>query len=484
MIKSRIDVEAVFRTHPFAAEIVRQLSDAGHETYLIGGVVRDGLQAAWGRVIPFPPDDIDIATAATPEEVRSVFAGRTIIDVGEAFGVLVLVGPGGRSYEVATFRAESDYDGRKPGRVDLVRTLEGDVLRRDLTVNGLAAGADGVVIDLVGGVRDLEERRIAAIGDPKDRFAEDHLRLLRAVRFTCQIDGTLDPETEGAIVSAAPSIAVISKERVRDEILRLLSTSRGAMGVEWLDRLGLLQVILPELAATKGVPQPEEYHPEGDVFTHTVLALRRADRFVRDPIIKLAVLLHDIGKPRAFELRRGENMGGHCAIGAEMTRRIGERLRMSREDVARLSFLVKNHMRIAALPDMGRGKQVRFVSTGEVPDAPSLSARYPAFMDLLRVLVADCEASAHRSSGWGPILRETLGIADHIERVCGMKRARELIDGDVLIRLGQPAGPKLGEILGGLHDRILAGEIRSAEEAEAAAKSAIDRQPTGKKDSA
>jgi len=484
MSKDRIDVEAVFRIHPFAREILTRLIDAGHEAVLIGGVVRDGLQAAWGRAVQFPPDDVDIATAATPQEVRALFPGRTIVDVGESFGVLVLVGPKGRPYEVATFRVESDYDGRRPARVDLVRTLEGDVKRRDLTVNGLAARIDGEIIDLVGGVRDLEARRIAAIGNPQERFREDHLRLLRAVRFVCQIDGALDPDTEEAIASSAASIENISQERIRDELLRLLSTPRAAAGIEWLDRLGLLEVILPELAATKGVEQSEEYHPEGDVFTHTVLSVRMADRFVRDPIVKLAVLLHDIGKPRALDLRGGENMGGHCAIGAKMTRRIAERLRFSREETARLCFLVKDHMRIAALPDMGRGKQVRFVSTGEGADAASVSARYPAFMDLLRVLVADCEASAHRSSGWGPILRETLRIADHIDRVCGMKRARELIDGDVLIRLGQPAGPRLGEILAELHDQILAGEIRSAEEARAAARAAIDRLPSGKNDSA
>lgn len=484
MDKIRIDVQAVFREHPFARRILNTLREAEHDAYLIGGVVRDGVQSALGRDVVFPPDDIDIATSASPEQVRKAFPRTPVVDVGEAFGVLVLMAPNGQSYEVATFRVEGDYDGRRPGRVDLVRDLEGDVRRRDLTINGLAAGEDGVVIDLVEGTKDLVERRVRAIGNAKCRFEEDHLRLLRAVRFVCQIDGELDPETEEAIRASASSICSISQERIRDELVRLLETPRAADGIEWLNRLGLLEHIFPELTATQGVEQPAEYHPEGDVFVHTVKAVRMADRFVTDPIVKVAVLLHDIGKPRALQLRSGENMGGHCAIGAKMVRRMGERLRLSREEIARLGFLVKNHMRIAALPDMGRGKQVRFLSTGEHPEAGRLADRYPAFFDLLQLLVADCEASAHRSSGWRPILEETLRIAEHIERVCGMQKARELIDGDVLIRLGEPPGPNLGRILAELHDQILAGEIRSAEAAEEGARRAIARSAQGNKDNA
>jgi len=472
----RIDTGTVFEAHPFARTIIRRLRKAGHEAVLIGGAVRDGLLHAWGRDAEFPPRDVDIATSALPEEVRSLFPDRPIVRVGEEFGVLVIVSPDGRSYEVATFRVEGEYDGRWPGKVELVRELEGDVKRRDLTVNGLAATEDGRVIDLVGGVADLRAGRVRAIGEARVRFSEDYLRMLRAVRFACQIPGRIDPDTEEAIAAFAPRIREISGERIRDELFRLLKTDRAADGIETLDRLFLLEQILPELTATKGVPQPEEYHPEGDVFVHTIAAVRVADRFVHDPIVKLAVLLHDVGKPDALRRSGGANMGGHCAIGARKARAIGERLRLSRQENSRLVFLVKNHMRIADYPKMGRGKQVRFISEGASPCASSLPERYPLFFDLLRVLIADCEASAHRSSGWAPILRETIRVVEHIEIVGDLARAREMIDGNTLISLGLKPGPRLGMILSSLHDRILAGEIKDRDEAIAAARELIERK--------
>ena len=468
-----LDVARIFEAHPFAETILRRLLDAGYEAVLIGGVVRDGLLARMGRDATFPPEDVDIATSAFPDEIRRLFAKHTIVGVGEEFGVLVIVGPNGLGYEVATFRTEADYDGRWPAQVELVRDLAGDVLRRDLTVNGLAARASGEVIDLVGGVDDLVHRRIRAIGDPDARFAEDYLRMLRVVRFCSQIDGEIEPETFDAVRAHAPQIASISQERIRDELIRLMQTRAAGRGVQLLDELGLLDAILPEVTACKGVPQPEEWHPEGDVFVHTLLAVEVADRFVTDPLIKLAVLLHDIGKPAALRRSGGENMGGHCAMGARMVKHIAQRLRLSRADTARLVFLVKNHMRIADFPQMGRGKQVRFLSEGEDPGATRLRDRYALFFDLLQVLVADCEASAHRSSGWGPILRETLRLVEHVEQVCGMNRARELIDGHDLIELGLRAGPELGRILHLLHDRILAGEISTREDAIAEARALI-----------
>jgi len=471
----RIDVNAVFEAHPFARTILRRLREAGHEAVLIGGVVRDGLMHAWGREVGFPPEEVDIATSALPEEVRGLFPDRPIVRVGEEFGVVVVVSPDGRSYEVATFRVEGEYDGRWPGKVELVRDLAGDVKRRDLTVNGLAATEDGDVIDLVGGIADLRAGRIRAIGDPRVRFNEDYLRMLRAVRFACQIPGKIDPDTAGVIAASAPRILAISNERIRDELFRLLRTKRAADGVEMLDQLSLLEHILPEVHATKGVPQPEEYHPEGDVFVHTIAALRVADGFIRDPIVKLAVLLHDVGKPDALRRSGGANMGGHCAIGARKARAIGERLRLSRQEAARLVFLVKNHMRIADFPKMGRGKQVRFICEGESSGANSLPERYPFFFQLLQVLIADCEASAHRSSGWAPILRETIRVVDHIERVGDLAQAREMIDGNTLISLGLKPGPELGRILNSLHDRILAGEIKSRDEAIAAARDLIGK---------
>jgi len=472
----RIDTNALFSLHPYVRVILDRLNAAGYEAVLIGGVVRDGVRSLLDPSLSFSPQDVDIATSALPNEIRRLFRDCPVVGVGEEFGVLVIVALDGHEYEVATFRVEEEYDGRWPGKVELVRDLEEDLRRRDLTINGLAATADGEVIDLVGGIEDLNAKRIRAIGDPRVRFAEDYLRMLRTVRFACQIHGTIDPETVRAIEENAGRISSISWERVRDELLRILQTDQGAHGLLLLDVYGLLRFILPEVVATKGVPQPEEYHPEGDVFVHTIAAVRVADWFIRDPLVKLAVLLHDIGKPYALERSGGVNMGGHEAVGARMTRKIGTRFRLSRHETTRLVFLVKNHMRIADLPKMGRGKQVRFLSEGDNPAGRSLRERYPLFFDLLGVLVADCEACAHRSSGWVPILQETLRVVDHIDRVGSLNRARELIDGHALLAMGIEPGPRLGRILEGVHDRILAGEITTHDQALAAARTLLDEQ--------
>jgi len=448
-----IDTQAVFSAHPFAELILRRLEEAGHRAVLIGGVVRDGLQARLGRCVTFPPGDVDIATSALPDEIRGLFSDFVIVGVGEEFGVLKIVAPDTRLYEVATFRVEDEYDGRWPGR------------RRDLTVNGLAATRAGEVIDLVGGVEDLEAQRIRAIGEPARRFGEDYLRMLRAVRFACQIDGEIDAETAGAIAANADNILSISNERIGEEFVRLLRTERAARGLSLLDEFGLLGHLLPELTVCKGVAQPEEYHPEGDVFVHTLAAVRVADALISDPIVKFAVVLHDIGKPEALERSGGVNMGGHCAVGARKVREIGRRFRLSRRDAGRIEYLVRHHMRIAAFPDMGRGKQIRFVSEGGDSSAGELRDRYALFFSLLQLLVVDCEASAHRSSGWAPILREMVEVVEHIDLVCGLRRARELISGHDLAELGLRPGPRLGEVLDAVHDQILAGRLATRQAA-------------------
>ncbi len=476
----RIDIDKLFSHCPFSKEILDRLTGAGHEAVLIGGVVRDGLLAQLDPGATYPPEEVDIATSALPDEIRRLFPDHQIVGVGEEFGVSIIVAPDGREVEVATFRVEGKYDGRWPGKVELVRDLKGDVKRRDLTINGLAATKDGTVIDLVRGIEDLKARRIRAIGDPRIRFAEDYLRMLRTVRFACQIHGQIDPDTAAAIQENAEQIQSLSWERIQEELFRLLRTDQAARGITLLDEFGLLNFILPEVVAMKGVPQPEAYHPEGDVYVHTLATMEVADGFIRNPLVKFAVLLHDVGKPYAFERSGGVNMGGHCAVGARMAKTIGRRLRLSRQENSRLCFLIKNHMRIANFPEMGRGKQVRLLSEGEVPEAKTLQERFPRFFELLQVLVADCEASAHRSSGWGPILQETLRVIEHIDQVCSLKRARQLIDGHTLLEMGMQPGPALGKILEMIHDRILTGEITTREEALAEAHTLLSQQDQGK----
>jgi len=391
---------------------------------------------------------------------------------------VVVVAPDGRQYEVATFRSERGYsDGRRPDAVSWV-SLEEDLRRRDFTVNGLAARPDGEVIDLVGGLSDLEVGVIRTIGDPRERFAEDYLRMLRAIRFACQLGFAIEGETQAAIRANAEKIGNISWERIRDELVRILATPRAAQGFRLLDELGLLPRILPEITALKGVPQSEEYHPEGDVFTHTLLALEVADRLGFSYLVKLGVLFHDAGKGEALARSGGEHAGGHELVGARLAEEALRRLRFSAREIAHVRFLVREHMRAGRLAEMGLGKQVRLLSAGEDEQAPpeEFTARFPLFSDLVRLFICDAEASAHRASAWLPLLSHVVRLHLHVRRVQGLKRARELISGDDLIALGEPPGPRLGEVLSQIHERILAGEIETREEALALAKELLQGQ--------
>lgn len=462
----RIRMEELLSAHPFAGEILARLSRAGHRAVIVGGAVRDMLLASLAGE-PRPPREVDIATSAPPEEVRRLFRDRPVLSVGEAFGVMIVVAPDGRQYEVATFRAERGYsDGRRPDAVAWT-SLEEDLKRRDFTVNGLAAGPDGEVIDLVGGIADLKAGIIRAIGDPAVRFSEDYLRMLRAVRFACQLGFEIEGETRAAIRANAVKIGRISRERIRDELVKILETSRSASGLRLLDELGLLGEILPEISALKGVPQSEEYHPEGDVFTHTLLALEVADVLGFSYLVKLGVLFHDAGKREALARSGGEHSGGHELVGERLAEAALRRLRFSAKEIDHVRFLVREHMRAGRLPEMGLGKQVRLLATGEDESAPleAFTARFPLFSDLLRLFICDAEASAHRASAWLPVLSQTVKLHLHVRRIQGLRRARELISGDDLIAMGEPPGPRLGQVLSEVQERILAGEIETREQA-------------------
>ncbi len=463
----RVPLEKIFAHHPFAREILRTLTEAGHEAVLIGGVVRDALWAEWAGDEDWVPEEVDFATSAFPDEIRALFPDRRIVEVGKAFGVLKIEAPDGRLYEVATFRTEGEYDGRRPQRVELVRSLDRDVRRRDFTVNGLAARPDGTVVDLVGGIEDLRKRILRTIGDPDERFREDYLRLLRAVRFACKLDAEIAPETREAIRRHRRGIMLISAERIRDELLAILKTRRSARGVRLLDELGLLEIVLPEVKACQGVPQPEEYHPEGDVYVHTLLALEAADGFVEDPLVKWALLLHDVGKREALEKNQGENAAGHDAIGARMAEAICKRLRFSNAETELVVFLVKEHQRIGHFPEMGRGKQVRFLKSREDPSHPieDFRRRYPWFAKLVQLMIADCQASAMRSRGWLPVIELLPRLLIDLQELERLTEARRLIDGHDLLALGVPPGPRIGELLERIYDKIYAGELRSREEA-------------------
>ena len=305
-----------------ARGIAQRLREHGHVAYFAGGCVRDLVR---GRA----PKDIDIATDARPEEVQKIFP-RTYA-VGAHFGVIVVL-KGGMQFEVATFRSEGAYlDGRRPSEVRF-STAEEDAQRRDFTINGMFYDPlTDQVIDFVGGRADLEARLVRAIGNPEERFAEDRLRLLRAVRFATVLEFEIEEQTWAALVRQAQSIQQISAERIRDELVRIFLAPQRARGWDLLDTSGLMRAILPELEALKGCEQPPQFHPEGDVFKHTRIMLELLPEKVSLPLV-LSVLFHDIGKPPTASVDADGRIrfNGHDRVGAEMTEAIMQRLRFSR----------------------------------------------------------------------------------------------------------------------------------------------------------
>ena len=420
-----------------ATRIVRALRRAGHEAYFVGGCVRDLVRGT-------EPDDYDVVTSAKPDDVRSLFP-RTV-PVGEAFGV-VLVVEGGRNYEVATFRTEGPYeDGRRPSRVEFA-TIEEDVRRRDFTVNGLLMDPEtGEVVDHVGGRRDIAEKVIRTIGEPGARFAEDHLRILRAVRFAANLGFEMDAGTFDAVKRGAASIERISAERVREELAKLLTRGGARQGFDRLAETGLLHQILPEAEAMCGCEQPPEFHPEGDVWAHV---LRMLDLLPEGGDARLAwgVVMHDIGKPvTRSEDARGVHFYGHTKKGEEIAGRVMRRLRFSNADIESVTALVHHHMRFMHVKEMRPNRLKRFL---RVPD-------FDLHLELHRL---DCLGSH--------------GKLDNHEfckaRLVGLKEEElappPLLTGRDLIAMGFTPGPIFKEILRAVEDRQLDGEISTAEEA-------------------
>lgn len=471
-----INVDLIYEWHPFAFEALEKLEKAGYQAVLIGGIVRDALLSQFDPTYPFDPIEVDIATSSEPHQIKELFPELAIKEVGEAFGVLIVKSPDGQNYEIATFREESEYDGRRPGIVHHVRELERDVKRRDFTINGLAATKEGEVIDHVGGISDLRSKIIRTIGNPDERFREDYLRLLRAMRFACKIGADLDRETRQSIKLNAARISQISPERVGVELLGILATKHSAKGIELMDELGLLDVILPEVAACKDVPQPEKYHPEGDVFVHSLLALKNADNFIEDPVVKLAVLLHDIGKPIALDANEGVNMAGHDKIGADLSKAICRRLRLSGADTSLIELLVSEHQRIGYFSQLSRSKQVRFLKKLADDQSESLASaqKHPRLASLIQLMIADCQASAMKSNGWLSVLTNIQQLLFHLHELDAKVKADELISGNDIIALGMKEGPEIGQILEEIYEEIYSGEIETRTEALGLAKRLAD----------
>jgi poly(A) polymerase len=424
-----------------AAEIVRRLQDAGFTAFWVGGCVRDFL-------LDRKPEDYDIATSALPEQIEKLF--KRTIAVGRKFGVMVVV-ENKQPFQVATFRAEADYrDGRHPEQVTF-GDARADARRRDFTVNGLFYDPIRKELhDWVGGEADLRAKLIRTIGSPAERFAEDHLRLLRAVRFAAQLDFEIEQKTFGAIKTSGAKINSISAERVRDELIKLFRAPHAARGLDLLRESGLLEILLPELAATISCEQSPDFHPEGTVFNHLRLMLGTLPA-AADPLLPWAVLLHDIAKP--VTATRDPETGNihfyeHEKIGADMARQILERLRFPRKQIETVASVVRRHMQFKDAPQMRKATLRRLL----------LRPTFPLELELHRL---DCLGSHRRLDIYHFLVEQ----ARQLELQPEIRPP--LLTGDDLIALGMKPGRTLGRLLAELREKQLQDELKTPAEARA-----------------
>ncbi|MBI3597439.1 MAG: CCA tRNA nucleotidyltransferase [Nitrospirae bacterium] len=418
-----------------AVKIVKVLRGAGFRAYWAGGSVRD-------LVMGHEPQDYDVATDARPEQVMKLFLKT--VPVGVSFGVVKVI-ENGFEFEVTTFRSDGRYiDGRHPAEVHYADDRE-DAARRDFTINGMFYDPlKKEIIDYVEGRRDIAAGVIRAIGDPHERFEEDKLRLMRAVRFAARFGYIIEPETEAAIRDLAGQIQQISAERIRDEIKKMLTGPNPSDGISLLVKTGLLKTILPEVSAMAGVEQPKEFHPEGDVLTHTMLLLKNLNRPSFE--LALAALLHDVGKPPTFSIRDRIRFDNHCEVGARMTETICGRLRLSNEQTERVADLVRDHLRFKDVQRMRESTLKRFL-------------RQPYFSDHLELHRLDCLASHGDLTNWEFCKKKLAELGP--EEI----RPERLLTGDDLIAMGYPPGPLFSKILTLLEDAQLEGSIKSRDEA-------------------
>ena len=430
-----------------ADRICRVLREAGYQAYLVGGCVRD---LELGR----EPADYDVATDATPERVQQLFPNT--VAVGAQFGVILVAEESDSAekpvqVEVATFRSDVGYsDGRHPDCVVYSRSPEEDVRRRDFTINGLLLDpGTNQVLDFVGGLQDLRAGIVRAIGDPLLRFQEDKLRMARAVRFAARFSYAIEPATFAAIRKLAPEVLQVSAERLRDELTKLLTEGAARRGFELLGETGLLETLLPETAKTEGVAQPPEFHPEGDVWIHTLLMLERLQAGC-SPTLAWGALLHDVGKPPTFTPPRGPGdrirFDHHVEVGTRMAEEICRRLRFSNAETEQIAALVANHLRFKDVFDMRPSTLKRF-------------ARLPRFDEHLELHRLDCLAS-HGNLEAYEFVRKFLKETPP-EQVLPAR----LVTGDDLRAMGFIPGPLFREILRTVEDAQLDGRLTNRQEA-------------------
>ena len=437
-----------------AAEIVSTLRQQGHQAYLAGGCVRDLLLSR-------KPADYDVATDATPQQVMQIFPQTYA--VGEQFGVVLVPQSeasgatgvparpserGERAVEVATFRSDAGYsDGRHPDEVRFTKDPREDVQRRDFTINGMMLDpTTNEVLDFVGGRDDLKAGIIRAIGDPERRFTEDKLRMLRAVRFAARFDYKIDPATRAAIQRLAPKIHQVSCERVREELTKMLTEGQARRAFELLDTNGLLREVLPEIAAMKGVEQPPQYHPEGDVFVHTLLLLEKLPAGA-SKTLAWGALLHDVGKPSTFRIAPDRiRFDGHVEVGVKMAAEILRRLRFSNHETDLILALVNNHMRFGAVQRMKQSTLKKLL-------------RLPAFEEHLELHRIDCLSSHGQLDAYEYTQEQLRSLPPEAIRPA------PLITGRDLIEAGYEPGPRFKQVLTAVEDAQLEGRLASRDAA-------------------
>ncbi|MDD5699414.1 MAG: CCA tRNA nucleotidyltransferase [Victivallaceae bacterium] len=421
-----------------ATEIVKKLHDAGHSAYFVGGAVRDLL---CGQM----PQDVDIVTSATPAETAAVFPDTAA--VGAVFGVM-LVKEQGRCFEVATYREERRYlDGRHPELVKYTDNPETDVKRRDFTVNGLLCNPEtGEILDYVNGMADLNRGVLRTIGRAETRFGEDYLRMLRAVRFAVRLGFELHPAARRAIRKLAPKAAQLAAERIRQELTLMFTGEAPGRALEMLHATGLLAVLLPEIEALRGVSQPPQFHPEGDVFEHTRLMLK--SMALADESLAWSVLLHDVGKVPAYFVDESgrEHFFGHDLYGAQMAEEIMQRLRFSNHAIDRVTRAVRNHMRFASIPQMREAKLKRLLADDN----------FPLELELHRL---DCQSSHALLDVFTFVLDRIIDQAGEV------KLPPPLLTGLDLINLGLQPGPEFKTILEAVRDLQLTSRLKTSEAA-------------------
>jgi poly(A) polymerase len=414
-----------------AIKIVITLRQAGFKAYFAGGCVRD-------QIMSREPQDYDVATDARPEAVMGLFPKT--IPAGVSFGVVIVL-QGSDQFEVATFRSDGQYlDGRHPVEVHF-SSEEEDAKRRDFTINGMFYDPiAGRIVDYVGGQADIKAGLIRSIGNPRERFTEDKLRLMRAVRFAAQFDYRIEEKTYQALLDLADQITAVSTERIRDELSKILTGPRPVQGFKLLHQTRLLKAILPEVAAMEGVQQPPEFHPEGDVWVHTLMMLERmAPAHSFD--FALGVLLHDVGKPPTLTIKDRIRFDNHCQVGAEMADQICTRLRLSRKQTEKVVELVKDHLRFKDVRLMRESKLKRFL-------------RGEHFADHLELHRLDCLASHGDLSNWEFCKQKLEEIGPEA------MRPERLVTGHDLIQMGYVPGPQFSEILTAVEDAQLEGRIK------------------------